>query len=137
MAQHTQQHHRPARLFGSFALMATAAAVITMLSPGGLGRPGPTEVTDGASVSAYRSLTEAVGDAPGWVGHLLELSPEATLIVLGLLLLGVCWTALRRRDPYTVAGPVVEGPADEPDAFVQPDEPASAFQSPRPTGRSG
>ncbi|ROV64909.1 phosphatase PAP2 family protein, partial [Streptomyces globisporus] len=29
-----------------------------MLSPGGLGRPGPTEVTDGASVSAYRSLTE-------------------------------------------------------------------------------
>lgn len=109
MAQHTRQHHWPTRLFGSFALTATAAAVITMLSPGGLGRPGPTEVTVGTSVSAYRSLTEAAGDAPGWVGHLLELSSEATLIVLGLLLLGVCWTALRRRDPDTVAGTVLIG----------------------------
>lgn len=109
MAKHTHQHHWPVRLFGSAALLATAAAVIGMLSPGGLGRPGPTEVTQGASVSAYRSLTEAVGDGPGWLGHLLELSSEATLIVLGLLLLGVCWTAVRRRDAGAVAGAVLIG----------------------------
>lgn len=109
MAKHTHQHHWPVRLFGSAALLATAAAVIGMLSPGGLGRPGPTEVTRGASVSAYRSLTGAVEDAPEWLGHLLELFSEATLIVLGLLLLGVCWTAVRRRDAGAVAGAVLIG----------------------------
>lgn len=97
MAKHTHQHHWPVRLFGSAALLASAAVVIGTLSPGGLGRPGPTEVTQGASVSAYRWLTEAVGDGPGWLGHLLELSSEATLIVLGLLLLALCWAAVRRR----------------------------------------
>lgn len=109
MAKHTHQHHWPVRLLGSAALLATAAAVIGILSPGGLGRPGPTEVTRGASVSAYRSLTGAVGDAPEWLGHLLELSSEATLIVLGLLLLGVCWTAVRRRDAGAVAGAALIG----------------------------
>ncbi len=109
MAKHTHQHHWPARLFGAVALLGAAAAGLGALSPGGLGRPGPVEVTGGASVSAYRSLTEAVHDAPGWLGHLLELGSEATLVVLGLLLLGVCWSALRRRDAGAVAGVALIG----------------------------
>lgn len=109
MAKHTHQHHWPARLFGSAALLASAAAVIGALSPGGLGQPGPREVTQGTSVSLYRSVSGAAGDGPEWLGHLLELSSEATLIVLGLLLLGVCWTAVRRRDAGAVAGAVLIG----------------------------
>ena len=79
------------------------------LSPGGLGEAGATEVTEGASVSAYRSVTKAVADAPAWTGSLFEVATEGTLVILGLLLVWLCWTAVRRRDAADGAGAVVVG----------------------------
>lgn len=91
------------------ALLGAGAVVVVRLSPGGLGQAGATEVTEGGSVSVYRSLTGAVADGPAWTGSLLEVATEGTLVILGLLLALVCWTSGRRRDVAGVAGTVVVG----------------------------
>lgn len=79
------------------------------LSPGGLGETDTTEVTKGASVSAYRSVAGAVANAPAWTGSLLEVASQGTLVILGLLLARLCWTAVRRKDAAGTAGAVVIG----------------------------
>jgi undecaprenyl-diphosphatase len=79
------------------------------LAPGGLGDAGAIEVTDGASASLRQSLTGAVADAPSWLGPVLEVSGEATLVILGMLLAWTAWTALRRADAHGVAGSVLTG----------------------------
>ncbi|MEU9009100.1 hypothetical protein AB0D12_04785 [Streptomyces sp. NPDC048479] len=91
------------------ALLGAGAGAIVRLSPGGLGEAGATEVTKGASVSAYRSATEAVADAPAWMGSLLEVATEGTLVILGLLLVWLCWAAVRRKDAAGAAGAIVIG----------------------------
>ena len=98
-----------ARLLCAAALLASAAGAVVLLSPGGLGRAEPTEVTPGVSVSVYRSLTAAVADAPDRLVHLLEPVTEVTLVALGLLLLLLGWTAVRRRDPRLAAGMALTG----------------------------
>ncbi len=90
-------------------VLAAGAAAVTGLAPGGLGTDRAVEVTDGASASAYRSLTGAVADAPSWAGHLLELACDGTLLVLGLLLVRVWWGAVRRADARVCAGAVLTG----------------------------
>jgi undecaprenyl-diphosphatase len=47
--------------------------------------------------------------APPWAGTVMELATEATLVVLGSMLVAVGWTAVRRRDAYGVAATVVIG----------------------------
>ncbi len=101
----THSHHT-ARLLGAVALLAAGAAAVVLLSPGGLGDPGPVEVGHGASVSAYRALTGAVADAPV---ALLEAASEGTVAVLGLLLAVLGWTALCRKDARGIAGTAVVG----------------------------
>ncbi|MGR3933281.1 phosphatase PAP2 family protein [Streptomyces sp. BRA346] len=101
----THSHHT-ARLLGPAALLAAGAAAIVLLSPGGLGDPGPVEVGHGASASAYRALTGAVADAPMAP---LEAASEGTVAVLGLLLAVLGWTALRRKDARGIAGTTVVG----------------------------
>ncbi|MYQ40320.1 phosphatase PAP2 family protein [Streptomyces sp. SID4921] len=105
----TNPHSLAARLLRAAALLASAGGAVALLSPGGLGRAEPTEVTRGVSVSLYRSLTAAVVDAPGRAAHLLDPVTELTLIALGLLLLLLGWTAVRRRDPRLAAGSVLTG----------------------------
>jgi len=101
----THSHHT-ARLLWAAALLAAGAAAVFLLSPGGLGDPGPVEVGHGASASAYRALTGAVADAPV---ALLEAASEGTVAVLGLLLAVLGWTALRRKDARGIAGTAVVG----------------------------
>lgn len=79
------------------------------LSPGGLGEAGAIEVTDGTSASAYRSVTGWTADAPSWLGPFLEVATEGTLVILGLLLAWVGWTALRRGSARGVAGAMLTG----------------------------
>lgn len=83
--------------------------MLAWLSPGGLGRAGPVEVTGGASASAYRSVTGALADAPSWAAAALEAATEGTLVILGALLLWAAWTAVRRKDARGVAGAVLTG----------------------------
>ncbi|MEV8408258.1 hypothetical protein AB0R12_21320 [Streptomyces niveus] len=87
---------RAGRLLGTLAVLGVGAGVVTWLSPGGLGEAGAVEVTGGASASAYRSVAGAVADAPSWLGPPLEVATEGTLVILGLLLVWMWWTAIRR-----------------------------------------
>lgn len=100
---------RAGRLLGASGVLGAGAGVVTWLSPGGLGEAGPVEVTGGASAAAYRSLTGVVADAPSWLGTLLDLATEGTLVLLGLLLVWKGWTAVRRGDARGVAGAVLTG----------------------------
>ncbi|CAM5708329.1 Phosphatidic acid phosphatase type 2/haloperoxidase domain-containing protein OS=Streptomyces canus OX=58343 GN=AQJ46_45155 PE=4 SV=1 [Streptomyces canus] len=68
------------------------------------------EVTAGASASVYRSVTRAAADAPAWLGHLLEVATEGTLVILAMLLVWMWATAIRRKDPRGIAGSVLTGP---------------------------
>ncbi|MPY64598.1 phosphatase PAP2 family protein [Streptomyces spongiae] len=79
------------------------------MSPGGLGDARAVEVTGGASADAYRSLAGVAAEAPAWLGTLLEVASEGTLVVLGLLLVWVWWTGVRRREAREVAGAVLAG----------------------------
>ena len=99
------------RLLGSMALCGGGAAAVAWLSPGGLGRPGPLVVDGGASASVYRSVAGTAADAPGWAGSALEVAGEGSLVILGLTLVWLLWTAVRSRDTRTVAGSVVTGVA--------------------------
>jgi hypothetical protein len=67
------------------------------------------EVTGGASASVYRSVTRAAADAPSWLGPLLEVATEGTLVILGMLLVWMGATAIRRKDTRGVAGSVLTG----------------------------
>ncbi len=100
---------RVGRLVAALALVGIGAGVVAWLSPGGLGDAGAVRVTDGVSVSAYRSLTGAVANAPAWLGRLLEVASEGTLVVLGLLLGWMGWMGIRRHDVRTVAGSLLTG----------------------------
>lgn len=102
-------HGSGRRLLGSAVVLGVGAGVVAWLSPGGLGDAGPVRVVDGASASAYRSVTGAVADAPPWVGTALEVTTEGTLVVLGLLLVLVWWLAVRRGDAHGVGATIVIG----------------------------
>ncbi len=79
---------RAGRLLGALAVLGVGAGVVTWLAPGGLGEADAVEVTDGVSASAYRSVAGAVADAPSWLGPLLEVATEGTLVILGMLTRG-------------------------------------------------
>jgi undecaprenyl-diphosphatase len=42
-------------------------------------------------------VTGAVADAPSWLGPLLDMATEGTLVILGVLLVWMWWTAIRRK----------------------------------------
>ncbi|MZG19883.1 phosphatase PAP2 family protein, partial [Streptomyces sp. SID5914] len=109
MEREPRKKIRAGRLLGVPAVLGVGAGTVAWLSPGGLGEAGAVEVTGGASASAYRSVTGALADAPSWAGAVLETATEGTLVVLGVLLLAVWWTAVRRRDARAVAGTVLTG----------------------------
>lgn len=79
--------------------------VVTLLYPGGLGTTEPVRVTSGETVSLFRALS----GAPSWVRSLAEAAGDGLLVVLGLVLAWVGWTALRRRDARGVAGVLLVG----------------------------
>ncbi|MGY3246131.1 membrane-associated phospholipid phosphatase [Streptomyces sp. TE4109] len=105
----TRTRTRSARPLSACAVLGVGAAAVVGLAPGGLGAAGAVEVTGGASASAYRSVTGAVADAPSWAGPLLEAATDGTLVVLGLLLAWVWWSAVRRGDTRVSAGTVLTG----------------------------
>jgi membrane-associated phospholipid phosphatase len=94
------------RVLGSIGVLIVGAAVVVLLSPGGLGTTMPVRVTSGDSASVFRAVNEAVADAPAWVGSLVGVAGDGLLVVLGLLLV---WTVLRQRDARTVAGVLLVG----------------------------
>ncbi len=93
-------------MLGSIGLLIAGAGVVLLLYPGGLGTTVPVRVTGGASASVFRAVNEALAAAPSWVGSLVDLAGDGLLLVLGLLL---AWTALRYRDPRTLAGVLLTG----------------------------
>lgn len=93
----------------SLGVLGLGAAAVAWLSPGGLGRAGAVEVTGGASVSGYRSVTAWAADAPSWLGPLWVVATDGTLVLLGMLLLWRWWTAMRHRDVRGIAGTVLTG----------------------------
>jgi|GEM_PF-313195 len=97
------------RLLGSTASLGLGAGAVAWLSPEGTDRSGPAKVVEGASASGYRSVTEAMSNAPTWASTAMEIASEGTLVILGLLLVGVWWIALRRGDARGVAGTVMIG----------------------------
>ncbi|NGN64702.1 phosphatase PAP2 family protein [Streptomyces sp. A7024] len=92
-------------------LLAAAVAALVWLAPGGVGTPDPVEIRDGASADAYRTLSDAAADTPGWAHTLLEAATEGTLLALAALLGWLAWTALRRRDASALAGVGLTGAA--------------------------
>ena len=99
------------RLSAAVGVLASGAATVVWLSPGGLGRAEVVRVTDGVSVSGYRAVIGAAAGAPSWLGPVLEVATEGTLVLLGMLLAGMCWTAIRRRDVRGITGAVLAGSA--------------------------
>lgn len=90
-------------------VLAAAAVMVAWLSPGGLGRSRAVQVTDGVSVSGYRAVIGATAGAPSWFGPALEVATEGTLVLLGMLLVAMWWTAMRRRNVRGVTGTVLTG----------------------------
>ncbi|WP_223291035.1 phosphatase PAP2 family protein [Streptomyces avicenniae] len=104
----------PAALITALVVLLGGAGLLMLLAPGGPGAftggdAGPVLVTGGASASLYRSLTDALADAPHLVHLALEIASEGSVIALGLLLLWTCWSALRRSDARTAAATVLAG----------------------------
>ncbi|MDT0267582.1 phosphatase PAP2 family protein [Streptomyces sp. DSM 44915] len=97
------------RLLIAVASLVLGVGVFLWLSPGGLGDGEPVWVVGGASVDGYQSITEWVADTPSWFGHSLEIATEGTLVLLGLILLWVWWTALRAGNAARAAGAIVVG----------------------------
>ncbi|MET8049502.1 phosphatase PAP2 family protein [Streptosporangium sp. NPDC005286] len=97
------------RLLGATVSLGVGAGVVAWLSPEGTGGAGPAKVVEGASASGYRSVTEAVANAPSWASTAMEMATEGTLVLLGLILVLVWWIALRRGDVRGVAGTVMIG----------------------------
>lgn len=109
MEREPREKVRAGRLLGALCVLGVGGGVIAWLSPGGLGEVSAVEVTGGASASAYRSVTGTVADAPSWMGALLELATEGTLVILGVLLAWMWWTAVRRKDSRGASGAVLTG----------------------------
>ncbi|MFR9726158.1 phosphatase PAP2 family protein [Streptomyces sp. MS19] len=104
----------PAALVTALVVLLAGAGALLLLAPGGPGSlgggdAGPVLVTGGASASLYRTLTDALADAPHLVHVALEIASEGSVVVLGLILLWTCWLALRRGDARTVAATVLAG----------------------------
>ncbi|MEU8035552.1 phosphatase PAP2 family protein [Streptosporangium sp. NPDC049078] len=97
------------RLLGSTASLGLGAGAVAWLSPEGTEGTGPAKVVEGASASGYRSVTEAMANVPTWASTAMEIASEGTLVILGLILVWVWWTALRRGDARGVAGTVMIG----------------------------
>lgn len=96
-------------MLAAVSVLAAVAAAVAWLSPGGLGRAGAVQITDGVSVSGYRAVIGAAAGAPAWFGSALELATEGTLVLLGVLLVAMWWTAMRRRDVRGATGTVLTG----------------------------
>lgn len=109
MRRESGSRTRSARPLLACAVLGAGAATVVGLAPGGLGTEQAMEVTDGASASVYRSVTGAAADAPSWAGTLLEAACDGTLVALGLLLVWVWWSAVRRADTRGTAGAVLTG----------------------------
>lgn len=109
MRRETGSRALTARPLLACVVLGAGAAAVGGLAPGGLGTERAVEVTDGASASLYRSVTGLVADAPSWAGPLLEAACDGTLVALGLLLVGVWWSAVRRADSRVAAGAVLTG----------------------------
>lgn len=109
MRNETGSGTRAARPLLACVVLGAGAAAVAGLAPGGLGTKHAVEVTDGPSASAYRSVTGTVADAPSWAGSLLEAACDGALVVLGLLLVWVWWSAVRRADTRVWAGAVLTG----------------------------
>jgi membrane-associated phospholipid phosphatase len=99
------------RLQTSLAVLAVGVCVVVGLAPGGLGDPGPVEVTTGTSASAYRSLAGRGARAPQWLRPVIEHGADAGLLVLGFGLLVLWWYGRRRVATGVVAGAVLTGVA--------------------------
>ncbi|THA73204.1 phosphatase PAP2 family protein [Streptomyces sp. A0642] len=109
MRRETGSGTRTARPLLACVVLGAGTAAVAGLAPGGLGTKRVVEVKDGLSASAYRSVTGMVADAPSWAASLLEAACDAALVVLGLLLAWVCWSAVRRADTRVSAGAVLTG----------------------------
>jgi membrane-associated phospholipid phosphatase len=109
MEREQQETTWAGRSLTAVGLLCAAAGVVAWLSPGGLGEAGTVEVTGGASASAYRSVTGTMADAPSWLGPILEVAAEGTLVILGVLLAWMWWTGIRRSDIRGAAGTVLTG----------------------------
>ncbi|WP_326828533.1 phosphatase PAP2 family protein [Streptosporangium sp. NBC_01810] len=97
------------RLLGATVSLGVGAGAVAWLSPEGTGGAGPAKVVEGVSASGYRLVTKAVANAPSWASTAMEIATDGTLVLLGLLLVLVWWTALRRGDARGVAGTVMIG----------------------------
>ncbi|GAA0447179.1 hypothetical protein Ade02nite_85370 [Paractinoplanes deccanensis] len=109
MKRETRATSGAGRLPAAVGVLAAGAAAVAWLSPGGLGRAGAVQVTDGVSVSGYRAVIGAAAGTPSWVGPALEWATEGTPVLLGVLLVAMWWTAMRRRDGRGVAKTVLTG----------------------------
>ena len=89
------------------AVLAAGAALVLRLAPGGLGHPGPIEVTDGMTVSGYRWVVDAAPGAPG--SALVALAGEGLIVLLAGALGVLCWLGWRRSAWRQVAGTVLTG----------------------------
>ncbi|RKR90582.1 undecaprenyl-diphosphatase [Micromonospora pisi] len=104
----------PARRAGSGALRLAVAVTLTVagagligwLSPGGLGHPGPIEITRGTSATGYRFMVDAMAGTPGWWHRVVEVSTDAALLILLGLLVGLAWIG-HVRDRRLLAGAVL------------------------------
>lgn len=108
MRQEMRQEYR-ARPIAALVALVVGAVGVGWLFPGGIGDEQPVHVTGGASASVYRSVNEAVVGGPGWLATVFELATEGTLVILGLLLVWVWWTAFRAQDARRTAGAVLVG----------------------------
>lgn len=104
MTDHIRQGRGARRLGGALAILAAGLLVLALLWPGGLGRADPLHVTSGVSAELYRTLTDAVAEAPEWAAVTLEGATEGGLVALGLLLLWLGRGGLRHNEPREVAG---------------------------------
>ena len=77
------------------AILTAGLTTVVLLAPGGLGTPAPARVTEGVSAEIYRAVAGWTDGGPEWVRKLAELGGEASLIVLGLLLVSIWWTGRR------------------------------------------
>lgn len=97
------------RLPAGLILLGVGAGAPLLLAPEGSGGDTPVRVQTGASVSLYRSVTEAVEGTPSWLHTVLEAVSEATVAALAVLLVVVWAVAVLRRDGRVVAGTMALG----------------------------
>ncbi|GAA4932780.1 hypothetical protein GCM10023334_040310 [Nonomuraea thailandensis] len=88
------------RLLITVALLGIGAAVVGLLSPGGLGSADPVRVVGGASADLYRWVVEVVGGA----AVEMDVASDGALVVLGLVVAWVGFGTLQRRDGFGVVG---------------------------------